>query len=107
MSVCAIPGLDQAVAIVRERLASVEPKTCFLGLRQRLVVEAKKRHQACVDRKAGSGQAYTCVSDWCCVFLKLLDHPELQQGALLILGQTLDQLERGHNPSIMEVFKTL
>lgn len=107
MSVCVIPGLDQAVAIVHERLAAAEPKLTFLWLRQRLVVEAKRSHQAWIDRKSGASAAYVCVSDWCNVFLNLLDKPELQQGALLILGRTLDQLERGENPAILEVFKKL
>jgi len=115
MSVLTPDMLAEAVRIVNARFSPADPKISFLGLRARLLTEAQKRHAAYIAGH-GSACALTCTSDWCAVFLKLLDHPQLlrQDRVIEILANTLDRLERGENRTVAlvykehtEVFKTL
>lgn len=109
MSVLAPAILEEAVRVVNACFSPADPKISFLGLRARLITEAHKRRLAYLQRKPGAAAANICVTDWCNVFIRLLDHPELlrQDGTLETLGNAVDALERGANLTVVEVFQKL
>lgn len=108
MSACAKPIIREAVAVVKGHMPK-QPRLTFEHIKRRLLVEAHKRSKACVGSKRPleTAAANLCTSDWCGIFLDLVDKPQYlqQDGVIETLWITMDRLERGENVTVKEVYE--